>query len=66
MLTLMWFDDQPPVAYTESVYTSKIHDSPAIVERIRFAYERALGDALPVNESLALMKSTAKEHEHHG
>ena len=25
---LMWFDDQPPVAYSEGVRIGKLHDSP--------------------------------------
>lgn len=64
MVMLMWFEDQPPVAYTESLYTSELHDSPAMVERIRSAYDRALGDALPPNESLALLKATAEDYRH--
>ncbi|MFD3936915.1 Scr1 family TA system antitoxin-like transcriptional regulator [Streptomyces sp. NPDC058611] len=65
MLTLMWFEDQPPVAYTEATYTAKLHDGPAMVERIQAAYDLALGDALPLKESLALMRSTAKDYGHH-
>ncbi|SCD64587.1 hypothetical protein GA0115243_103795 [Streptomyces sp. ScaeMP-e83] len=34
MLTLMWFDDQPPVAYSEGVRVGKLHDSPAVVEAL--------------------------------
>ena len=33
MLTLMWFEDQPPVAYSEGLSMGKLHDSPAMVER---------------------------------
>jgi transcriptional regulator with XRE-family HTH domain len=66
MMTLMWFEDQPPIAYTEGVNTGKVHDSPALVERMKGAYDLALSDALPLQESLALMRATAKDYGHHG
>ncbi|MFE1442147.1 Scr1 family TA system antitoxin-like transcriptional regulator [Streptomyces sp. NPDC058739] len=65
MLTLMWFEDQPPVAYSEGLQIGKVHDSPAIVERLQGAYHLALSDALPLQESLALLKATAKDYGHH-
>ncbi|MEU8780772.1 helix-turn-helix transcriptional regulator [Streptomyces sp. NPDC048637] len=65
MLTLMWFEDQPPVAYSEGVSVSKIHDSPAVVQRLQGLYDLAMGDALPLKESLALMRATAKEYGSH-
>ncbi|MFC9758814.1 DUF5753 domain-containing protein [Streptomyces sp. NPDC056921] len=66
MLTLMWFEDQPPVAYSEGLRIGKVHDAPNIVERLQGAYDLALGDALPLRESLALIRAATKEHEHHG
>ncbi|REK90785.1 helix-turn-helix domain-containing protein [Streptomyces inhibens] len=65
MLSLMWFEDQPPVAYSEGLAVGKVHDSPAIVHRLQGAYDLALGDALPLKESLALMRATAKGYGHH-
>ncbi|MGP4047531.1 helix-turn-helix domain-containing protein [Streptomyces sp. 2A115] len=65
MLTLMWFEDQPPVAYTEGMRVGKIHDAPGMVEQLQGAYDLALSDALPLKESLALLRATAKEYEHH-
>ncbi|WP_030989491.1 helix-turn-helix domain-containing protein [Streptomyces sp. NRRL S-1813] len=65
MLTLMWFEDQPPVAYSEAIYMAKVHDDPDLVERIQAAYHLALGDALPLKESLALLRATAKDYENH-
>ncbi|MGW1954108.1 helix-turn-helix domain-containing protein [Streptomyces sp. NPDC001920] len=65
MLTLMWFEDQPPVAYTEGLQIGKVHDSPAIVERLQGAYHLALSDALSLQESLALLRVTAKGYGHH-
>ncbi|MFE9889126.1 helix-turn-helix domain-containing protein [Streptomyces scopuliridis] len=65
MLSLMWFEDQPPAAYSEGLSVGKVHDSPTVVERLQGAYHLALGDALPQKESLALMRATAKEYGHH-
>ncbi|WP_406169928.1 Scr1 family TA system antitoxin-like transcriptional regulator [Streptomyces sp. NBC_00996] len=64
MLSLMWFEDQPPVAYSEGIRVAKIHDAPAIVDQLQGAYHLALSDALPLGESLALLKATAKDHGH--
>ncbi|MCZ2524600.1 helix-turn-helix domain-containing protein [Streptomyces sp. HB2AG] len=65
MVTLMWFEDQPPAAYSEAALMGKVHDSPTLVERLRGAYDLALGDALPLKDSLALMRAAAEEHGHH-
>ncbi|WP_405583038.1 helix-turn-helix domain-containing protein [Streptomyces sp. NBC_01092] len=66
MLTLMWFEDQPPLAYTEGGYMGRLHDSPSMVQRLQHRYALALSDAMPLKDSLALLKATAKEYEHHG
>ena len=66
MLTLMWFEDQPPVAYGEGLYMGKIHDSPSVVQELQHRYDFALGNALPLKESLALLSATARDYEHHG
>ncbi|WP_405652835.1 helix-turn-helix transcriptional regulator [Streptomyces sp. NBC_01386] len=65
MLTLMWFDDQPPVAYSEGVRMGKVHDSLAMVQELQGRYDLALSDALPLKESLALLRATAKDYGHH-
>ncbi|WP_031163790.1 helix-turn-helix domain-containing protein [Streptomyces durhamensis] len=65
MLSLMWFEDQPPVAYVEALHTGAVHDEPALVERFQATYALVLGDALPQTESLALMRSIAKEYGHY-
>ncbi|RFU86678.1 XRE family transcriptional regulator [Streptomyces triticagri] len=62
MLTLMAFDDQPPVAYNEGVRWSRIHDSPVVVDELYDRYHLALADALPQTESLAFLKARAKEY----
>ncbi|WSQ09373.1 helix-turn-helix transcriptional regulator [Streptomyces sp. NBC_01231] len=63
MLTLMWFEDQPPLAYSEGVQVGKVHDSPAVVTRLQCAYDLALSDALSLNESLAMLKATVEDYE---
>ncbi|MFD4584707.1 DUF5753 domain-containing protein, partial [Streptomyces sp. NPDC058434] len=62
MLTLMWFEDQPPAAYTEGISIGRVHDSPTVVQRLQGAYDQALGDALPLQESLALMRAIARDY----
>ena len=63
MLTLLKFEDQPPVAYSEGIQVGKIHDSPAMVDRLEGTYDLALGDAMPLKESLTLMRATTKDYE---
>ncbi len=65
MLTLMWFDDQPPVAYSEGLRMGQVHDSPSVVQELQGRYDLALSDALPLKESLALLRATAKDYGHH-
>ncbi|MFI1730736.1 helix-turn-helix domain-containing protein [Streptomyces acidicola] len=62
---LMWFEDQPPAVYVEAFLTGTVHDEPALVERIQAAYDLVLGDALSQQESMALMRSIAREYGHH-
>ncbi|MBP0456469.1 helix-turn-helix domain-containing protein [Streptomyces montanisoli] len=65
MLTLLWFEDQPPAAYTEGMSVGKVHDSPAVVRQLQGRYDLALGDALPMKESITLLRTTAKDYGHH-
>ncbi|MEV5796610.1 helix-turn-helix domain-containing protein [Streptomyces collinus] len=65
MLTLMSFEDQPPVAYGEGLRMGKMHDSPSVVQELHGRYDLALSDALPLKESLALLRATAKDYGHH-
>ncbi|MEU3712628.1 helix-turn-helix domain-containing protein [Streptomyces catenulae] len=66
VLTMMWFEDQPPAAYTEGMQTGKIIDSPAMVDRLQGSYTLAMGDAMPLQESITLMKAITEEYERHG
>ncbi|MFI5797491.1 Scr1 family TA system antitoxin-like transcriptional regulator [Streptomyces sp. NPDC051677] len=65
MLTLMWFEDQPPLAYSEGGHAARLHDSPTVVRKWQHRYDLALSDALPQKESLALLRATAEEYGHH-
>nr|WSZ96084.1 helix-turn-helix transcriptional regulator [Streptomyces sp. NBC_00857] len=65
MVTLMWFEDQPPVAYSEGLHLGKLQDSPTVVEELQSRYHLALSDALPLKESLLLLRATAKDYENH-
>ncbi|MFJ8074807.1 Scr1 family TA system antitoxin-like transcriptional regulator [Streptomyces sp. NPDC096176] len=65
MVSLMWFEDQPPTAYSEGMFMGKLHDSPAMVQRLQGTYDLALGDALPLRESVTLMRAIAKDYEEH-
>jgi transcriptional regulator with XRE-family HTH domain len=64
-VSLMWFEDQPPIAYSEGHYLGAVHDSPSVVELIRSAYDQALSDARSLEESLAIIRATAEEYERH-
>ncbi|MFF7361048.1 Scr1 family TA system antitoxin-like transcriptional regulator [Streptomyces sp. NPDC008125] len=64
-VTLLWFDDQPPVAYAEGMRTGTVHDSPSMVTEIQGAYDLALSEAQPLHASIALLRAQAKEFEDH-
>ncbi|MQS36754.1 helix-turn-helix domain-containing protein [Streptomyces katsurahamanus] len=63
MVVLKRFTDAPPVAYVEGLKTGRLLDNPAVVEDCESAYDLALGDALPIAASLALLEEAAKEFE---
>jgi transcriptional regulator with XRE-family HTH domain len=65
MLSLLWFEDQPPVAYGEGLRMGRMHDSPSMVQELQGLYDLALSDALPLKESLALLRAIAKDYGHH-
>jgi hypothetical protein len=39
MLSLWWFEDQPPAAYSEAMSVGRVHDSPAVVHRLQAVYD---------------------------
>ncbi|MFF1272925.1 helix-turn-helix domain-containing protein [Streptomyces marokkonensis] len=60
-LRLMEFDDAPPTAYTEAVYSGNLLDEPAVVKRATAAYDLIRAAALPPEASLALIESAAED-----
>ncbi|MBD9731573.1 helix-turn-helix transcriptional regulator [Streptomyces sp. H28] len=60
-LRLMEFEDAPPTAYTEAVYSGNLLDDPAVVKRARSAYDLLRTDALPREASRALIESAAED-----
>ncbi|MEU3945682.1 helix-turn-helix transcriptional regulator [Streptomyces sp. NPDC029526] len=66
MLTLMWFEDQPPVAYSEGLRMGRLHDAPSVVRDLQHRYDLALSDALSLQDSLALLRAVAKDYGDEG
>ncbi|GGZ18922.1 helix-turn-helix domain-containing protein [Streptomyces poonensis] len=62
MMTLMEFDDAPPTAYTEAVYSGTLLDDPALVKRMRGTYDLLRVAALSPEASLALIASAAEDY----
>ncbi|GGX60357.1 helix-turn-helix domain-containing protein [Streptomyces anandii] len=60
-LKLMGFEDAPPTAYTEAVYSGNLLDDPAVVKRARSAYDQIRAAALSPEASLALVESAAED-----
>jgi transcriptional regulator with XRE-family HTH domain len=61
-LRLMEFDDAPPTAYTEAVYSGNLLDDPAVVKRAYAAYDLLRAAALSPEASLTLIESAAEDH----
>ncbi|MZD09310.1 helix-turn-helix domain-containing protein [Streptomyces sp. SID5785] len=62
-LRLMEFEDAPPTAYTEAVYSGNLLDDPAVVKRAQAAYDLLRAAALPPEASRALIESAAEDYE---
>ncbi|MFD9879946.1 Scr1 family TA system antitoxin-like transcriptional regulator [Streptomyces alboflavus] len=62
-VSLMWFDDLPPVAYVETLKHGKVLELPSAVRSCQSAYDRSVGDAMSSSQSLALIRSLAEEFE---
>lgn len=60
-LKLMEFDDAPPTAYTEAVFSGELLDDPALVKRSQDAYDLLRAAASPPEASLALIESAAED-----
>ena len=60
-LKIMEFDDAPPTAYTEAVYSGNLLDDPAMVKRAYAAYDLLRAAALSPEASLTLIESAAED-----
>ncbi|EST33734.1 helix-turn-helix domain-containing protein [Streptomyces roseochromogenus] len=63
-LSLMWFEDMPPIAYAEGVNSGRILELPSAVRECQELYDQALGDALSHRKSLDLLRAVAEDYEH--
>ncbi|ANP49786.1 transcriptional regulator with XRE-family HTH domain [Streptomyces griseochromogenes] len=63
-LSLMWFEESPPIAYAEGVNSGRILELPSVVRGCQELYDQALGDALSHRKSLDLLRSVAEDYEH--
>jgi transcriptional regulator with XRE-family HTH domain len=61
MLTLMEFEDAPPTAYTEGVFSGNLLDNPAVVKRVQATYDLLRAAALSPEASLSLVESAAED-----
>lgn len=59
---LMEFDDAPPTAYTEAVYSGNLLDDPALVKRVQHAYDLLRAVALSPEASLAMIETAAEDY----
>ncbi|MFJ6697356.1 Scr1 family TA system antitoxin-like transcriptional regulator [Streptomyces sp. NPDC091272] len=64
LVKLMWFNELPPIAYTEGLKSGRVWEIPSVVRQCQVAYDHALGDALSHRKSLALLRSVAEDYEH--
>jgi transcriptional regulator with XRE-family HTH domain len=62
-LSLMWFEDMPPIAYAEGVNSGRLLEIPSVVRGCQELYDQALGDALSHRKTMGLLRSVAEDYE---
>ncbi|MEU4497443.1 helix-turn-helix transcriptional regulator [Streptomyces sp. NPDC023998] len=62
MLWLMAFEDAPPTAYTEAMFSGNLLDDPALVKRTHAHYDLLRAAALSPEASLTLIESAAEDY----
>ncbi|MFF6997460.1 helix-turn-helix domain-containing protein [Streptomyces sp. NPDC008313] len=63
-LTLLDFEDAPPLAFIEGPSMGRLEDDPATVTRHQLTYDLLRAAALAPQESLALIESVAEDYAH--
>ncbi|MFJ9908598.1 Scr1 family TA system antitoxin-like transcriptional regulator [Streptomyces sp. NPDC101152] len=63
-LTLLAFEDAPPLAFIEGPSMGRLEDDPATVARHELTYDLLRASALSPRESLALTESVAEDYAH--
>ncbi|MEU6326913.1 helix-turn-helix transcriptional regulator [Streptomyces sp. NPDC047049] len=61
-IRLMEFEDAPPTAYTEGVYSGNLLDDPAVVKRVQQDYDLLRAAALSPEASRALIESAVEDY----
>jgi transcriptional regulator with XRE-family HTH domain len=61
-VSLMWFEELPPIAYVEGLKSGRVWELPSAVRECQVAYDHALGDALSQHNSLAMLRSVAEDY----
>ncbi|WP_435602660.1 helix-turn-helix domain-containing protein [Streptomyces sp. bgisy130] len=61
-IRLMEFEDAPPTAYTEGLYSGNLLDDPAVVKRVQQDYDLLRAAALSPEASRALIESAVEDY----
>lgn len=62
MMTLMEFEDAPPTAYTEGVFSGSLLDDPAVVKRTQADYDLLRAAAMSPEASLDLIEAASEDY----
>ncbi|MDT0458014.1 helix-turn-helix transcriptional regulator [Streptomyces sp. DSM 41527] len=62
-IRLMEFEDAPPTAYTEGLYSGNLLDDPSVVKRVQQDYDLLRAAALSPEASRALIESAAEDYK---